>query len=346
MKTNGAGRPKRSVTAADIARLCGVSRVTVSAVLNGKRTVRESTRTRVLNCIREQNYASGIIAKALVGELSGMIAVLVPALGSPYQMMVFQGLNEVLRASGYHVLLHNILPEGQADSDPLAGLKMYRPGGYLMLRGAEGRDGENVRKIIEDGVPLVAIGAIKGTNVHSVKVDERMVMRIAADYAVQKGHHRLGYMAGPSFLEEAKERRIGFIESMLDHDIPMSDIKLAHSPETAAAGYEAALVMLRNPAERPTVVVCFNDMLALGVYRAAQELSLNIPRDLSVIGSDGIDLFELLGPPLTTVDTCPVQQGKFGAELLIRAMRNEVGRNAVTEWIPPRLLERASVRSF
>jgi DNA-binding LacI/PurR family transcriptional regulator len=105
-----------------------------------------------------------------------------------------------------------------------------------------------------------------------------------------------------------------------------------------------ALQVLENPMTRPTALLCFNDMVAMGVYRAAHELSLDIPRDLSVVGFDGIDFAELLGPPLTTVNIFPHEVGRQAAELLVRAIKNQVGRGFETEWIQPRLLERASVR--
>ena len=103
LQKEGTKRGKESVTTSEIARLCGLSRPTVSAVLNGTRKVRESTRKKVLDCIRELNYEPGMISKALVGELSYMVAVLASNLGSPFHMMMFRGVCEYLEAEGYHV---------------------------------------------------------------------------------------------------------------------------------------------------------------------------------------------------------------------------------------------------
>jgi len=110
-------------------------------------------------------------------------------------------------------------------------------------------------------------------------------------------------------------------------------------------GYAAALDVLKDAGSRPTAVLCFNDMVAMGVYRAAHELSLEIPDDLSVVGFDGIDFAELLGPPLTTVDIFPKELGERAARLLVRAIRNQTGRGFEIQEIQPRLLERASVRT-
>jgi LacI family transcriptional regulator len=316
-------------------------------VLNGKRNVRESTRRRVLECISQENYQSGMIAKTLVGELSRMAAVLAPNLGSPFQMMTFRGINSVLEEEGYHILFHNVRPEDQVDTKTLASLHAYRPAGYIILKGAEGRGAEHAKRIVEEGVPIVAHGmSFEGVETHSVCFEDRLGLKIAADYVISKGHRRLGHIAGPTFSQAAKARKLGFIESLIEHDISVTDAIIADAGETAADGYRTALAMLRNPASRPTAVLCFNDMVAMGTYRAAHELGLDIPGDLSVVGFDGIDFAELLGPPLTSVDIFPEEQGRQAAHLLVRAIRNQTGRGVVTQWVEPKLIERASVRSL
>jgi len=344
MNVKTSNSPRRPITTSEIARLCGLSRSTVSAVLNGRRNVRESTRSRVLKCIREANYQSGMIAKTLVGELSRMVAVLASNLGRPFHMMFFRGVNEVLDAEGYHILFHNVRPEDQEDPKTLVSLRAYRPAGYIILKGAEGPRGEHAREIVEEGIPLVSEGRLEGIETHAVTFDNRAAMRLATDYVVENGHRRLGHLAGPTFSLGAKERKLGFVESLIDHDIPVSDAVIVDAGETAAAGYQAALEVLRHPDARPTALVCFNDMVAMGVYRAAHELSLDIPGDLSVVGFDGIDFAELLGPPLTTVDIFPTELGKQAAELLVRAIKNQTGRRFEVRQVQPRLLVRASVR--
>lgn len=346
MSTAGPSKSRRPITTSEIARQTGLSRSTVSAVLNGKTNVRESTRRKVLECIRKGNYESGMIARTLVGELSRMVAVLASNLGSPFHMMTFRGMNSVLEAHGYHILFHNVRPEDQDDPETLASLHAYRPAGYIVLKGAEGRDGIHAREIVNERVPIVAQGRLEGIETHSVNFDNRLGMKLATDYVIAKGHRKLGHLAGPTFSLGAKERKLGFVESLIEHDIAVSDAVILDTGETAAAGYKGALELLKNPATRPTVLLCFNDMVAMGVYRAAHELSLEIPEDLSVVGFDGIDFAELLGPPLTTVDIHPEVLGEQAADLLVKAITNQTGRGVVTQWVTPRLLERASVRQL
>jgi DNA-binding LacI/PurR family transcriptional regulator len=343
LKSDQSKARKRTVTTSDIARLSGVSRSTVSAVLSGKRNVRESTRRKVLDCIRQQNYDSGMIARSLVSELSRMVAVLASNVGSPFHMMFFRGVNEVLGKEGYHILFHNVRPEDQEDPETLASLHAYRPAGYIILKGAEGPHAEHARRIMEKGVPLVTEAVLPSLETHSIVFDNRLGMKLATDYVIAQGHRRLGHLAGPTFSLGAKERKMGFVESLIEHDLPVSEAVVVDSGETAAAGYEAALDVLRRSASRPTALLCFNDMVAMGTYRAAHELGLEIPRDVSVVGFDGIDFAELFGPPLTSVNIFPETLGKKAAELLLRVIRNETGRAIVKDYIQPELIIRDSV---
>ncbi len=338
-------KSKRPITTSEIARLCGLSRTTVSAVLNGKRNVRESTRTKVLECVRERNYESGMIARTLVGELSRMIAVLTPEIGNPYHYMVFQGVNKVLEAQGYHMLFHRVRHEDQEDPETLASIRAYRPAGYIVMRGAEGPRGVHVKQIADEGVPVVGVGKLLGVETHCVVFENRHPMKLGTDYVIEMGHRRLGHLAGPAFSPlEANDRQLGFLESLLEHDIRLSDAVIVYAGETSPTGYQAALEVLRNPQTRPTAILCFNDIVAMGVYRAAHELSLDIPGDVSVVGFDGIDAGELLGPPLTTIDIFPRQLGEEAADLLLQVIRNQTGRGIVVKEVEPKLIERASVR--
>ncbi len=343
MSDEGSSNGKRAITASEIARLSGVSRSSVSAVLSGRRNVRESTRRKVLECIREQNYESGMIARSLVGELSRTVTVLAANIGSPFHAMFFRGISEALGKEGYHLLFHNVRTEDQEDPETLAGISAYRPAGYIILKGAEGLDGIYARRILDDGVPLVSEAGLIGVETHRVAFDNREAMKLAADYVIEQGHVRLGYIAGPTFTLRTKLRKTAIAESLIEHDIPLSNAVMVDAGETAAAGYEAALDMLRDPESRPTALLCFNDMVAIGVYRAAHELGLAIPHDLSVVGFEGIDFVELMAPPLTTVDIFPEKLGKRSAELLLRLIQNRVGRELVAEHVESKLVVRDSV---
>jgi DNA-binding LacI/PurR family transcriptional regulator len=285
-----------------------------------------------------------MISRTLVGELSHMVAVLATDLTNPFNMAVFRGIDQVLGEQGYHILFHKVRYEQGDDPEMLASLQSCRPAGYIVLKGAEGHDGAYVRKILAEGVPLVALGVVKGNHCHCVRYETRAAIGLATDYAIECGHRRLGHLAGPAGSAGARDRQMGFVESLVTHDLQVSDSIIMDAGETAQEGHAAALRLLKDPASRPSAVVCFNDMVALGVYRAAHELSIDIPGELSVTGFDGLDFTELLGPPLTTVDIHAGRLGQEMAGLLLKAIRGEVGDEKTTEWVEPALVVRGSVR--
>lgn len=339
-------RQRRAVTTSEVARLCGLSRTTVSAVLNGKATVRESTRRKVLQRIRECHYESGMLSREMVGELSRTVAILAADLGNPFSMTVFRGVCAFLERNGCHALVHHVHPANIHEPEMPVFLQTCLPSGYVILKGAEGRGCVHAMEIMGRGIPLVMVGGVRGVSTHAVTFDSRAAMRMAVEHVTTLGHRRIGYLAGPPRSEGAKERKLGFVEGLVEHNLPVALSSIVDAGETAAAGYAAALDMLRVQANRHTALLCFNDMVAMGVYRAAHELGLGIPGDLSVVGFDGLEYGALLGPPLTTVDIQPELLGQRAAELLVRLMDGGKTSGVVTEWTQPKLLERASVRDI
>lgn len=231
-----AQKTKRLITVSDIARMSGVSRSTVSAVISGRRPVRASTREKILQCIRDNNYAQKTIARTMVAQLSRMIAVLAQDHGSPYQTMVFRGINETLMAEGFHVLFHSVRPEDEDDPETLASLQEFRPAGYLILRGAEGRGGQHAQRIAEDGVPLVMVGTPSQFQCQAVGVDQRLAMRLATDYVITRGHRRLGYLGGPLHSVGARERKLGLLEGLVHHEIAIGDTAIVDCGASAELG--------------------------------------------------------------------------------------------------------------
>ncbi len=332
---------RRAVTLDDIARLAGLSRSSVSAVINGKK-VRESTRRRVLECIRQTDYQAGVISRALLTELSEMVIVLVSGKNSVYSNMVATGINQVLK-KGYYVLYHNVGLENEEDVESIKVLQEYRPAGYLLLRGAEGLNAQLAKIIARENIPFVIIGMLGTVDAFAVGVDESRAMESLTDFVLQKGHQRLAYLSGPPFSPASQARKMGFLASLVKNGLPMENVVFGQTQSDANSGYHAARALLTATRPRPTAILCFNDMTALGVYKAAAELNLQIPEDISVAGFDGLDLGEYVLPPLTTVSIRPERLGRQSAELLLSILRTGSPRGFTAQLVEPEIVARASV---
>ena len=339
----------KTLTAEDIAQLSDVSRTTVFAVLGNKPGVSEKTRQKVLNVLSEYGYQSGLIPKSLVAEFSKMVGVVIASINNPFFTEVISGIEGVFRPAGFHHLLHHGTDENPEEGiDSFESLRNFELRGYIMTGGMARAEKylHYFESVVESRRPLVTIMPAPGLETNVVSFDERKAFSDATDYLIEKGHERITCITGPSHFTTAKQRLMGFVESLVAHDIEFRDSLSVRSGETSHEGYEAAMKVLSKKKARPTALLCFNDLNAIGVYRAAHELRLRIPDDLSVVGFDGIPMGEVMGPPLTTLSIFPRKIGEAAAKLLLEIIEGKHKQGCVERKIQHKLIERESVKAI
>ena len=336
------------MTAQDIANLSGVSRTTVFAVVRGKPGVSARTRERVLDVIREHGYANGLVQKSLLGEVSKMVGVVVGDLNNPFYTEVISGIHSILRPEGYqHMLYHGTEDCPEEGTEAFGSLKTYDLRGYIISAGEAEQYERHIRWVQQSKRPLVTIMEAPGVETHTVRFDNRGGSRDATEYLLSKGHRRIACLTGPARSATAKERILGFVESLVAHEVEFHDSMTVRAGDTSADGYRAALRVLADPDTRPTALLCCNDLVAIGAYKAAHELGLHIPSDISVVGFDGIDMGEVMGPPLTTLSVFPREIGRHAATMLLHLIADGEGRaGCMEEVIQHQLIERESVRDL
>lgn len=337
------------LTARDIAKLSGVSRTTVFAVVKGKPGVRERTRERVLAVIREHGYEAGLVQKSLVSEISNMIGVVIGNINNPFYTEVVAGIHSVLRSRGFHHMLHHGTESRPEEGiEEFEALHAYELRGYIISAGEQEQYEKHIRWVLDAKRPLVTIMEAPGLETNVVRFDNRKGSRDATDYLIGKGHRRITCLTGPGRSATAKERILGFIESLVAHEVGFHESMTMQAGDTSDDGYRAALKVLADPKRRPTALLCCNDMVAIGCYKAAHELGLHIPTDVSIVGFDGIDMGEVMGPPLTTLSVFPREIGRFAAEMLLGVIGGDGnGRQSCKQkTVEHRLIERESVRAL
>ncbi len=330
-------------TLQDIADRCGVSRATVSAVLNGKAWVSEKTRDHVRRVLREERYQRHLIADSLSEHFSRMVGVVVGDIRNPFNTEFISSLQDSLEDRGYFIVHHGTDESYEGERKALQALQSYEFGGYVVAPVQEGRAHDHIRRIRDAGRPLVTIGEVPGLETHVVDFDDRRGSKEAADYLVDHGHRNIVCLAGPDTSLFARHRVMGFVESLLGHGLSVDDRRTVWAGASFANGYEAAREVLAVRRERPSALLCFNDLVAIGAYRCAQDLGLRIPDDLSVVGFDDVPLAAVMGPPLTTVATFPRELGRNAAELLLGEFEDATRHGYVRRVTHPKLVERASV---
>lgn len=301
----------------DLAKLLGVSRQTVSAVLNGKDWVSQDTRDRVLKAIRDHNYAPNQHAISLTGKSTRLLGVVLRDISNPFYTQIAMGIESAARASGYSILYHNTFENHDYEVDAIRSLISFRVSGIIISPIQVGVDLSHLKSIVSLDIPLVSIDKLPDIACHSISFANHEAAFEATCYLADQGHTKIAFVKGPESVEPATERLSGFMACSRERGHSVPEEWLVDPGTTEQQRHSAIYDLLKDPAKRPTAVFCFNDMLAVSLYKAAHELQIRIPHDLSVVGFDDIPIAPLLGPPLTTVRTDSHRVGTEAARMIM-----------------------------
>ncbi|HEY0784916.1 MAG TPA: LacI family DNA-binding transcriptional regulator [Acidobacteriaceae bacterium] len=326
----------------EIARLAKVSLGTVSHVLNNSAKVREPLRQRVLDVVASLNYQPNQLARGLRRDKTNIIGMIIPDITNPFFPAVVRGAEDAAFGSGYRLVLCN------ADNDPskeivyMNELKTYLPAGLIVIPSSDSEITLQADRFQRDGSVVVCIDRMpqhwKGDSVTVANEDGAMQ---ATQHLVHLGHRRVATVTGPLHLAIAKARLAGFRMALKKGDLQVPADFVQESTFDSAGGYSAALRLLQmHP--RPTAILAQNDVMAMGVLRAARELRLACPEDVSIFGFDGLEVTELLDPPLSSVVQPGYELGRLGVQTLI-ARVNDGARSVEHLVLPTELRLRASV---
>lgn len=308
------------VTSHDVARAAGVSRTTVSMVLNSSNAVMlsDETRERVKKAAADLGYRINSAGRMLASGATKTIALIVT---NPELLLIdgfipptlFAISNEAA-AHGYNVLIEGLPPEGNE--------RGYRD--LVMARRIDGMIVLNPRSndpqlaaLIEQKFPVVLLGAIDEADAVSLNIDDRDAIGEAVAQLVELGHRMIGHVALSARGTYATDHRIETLRAALKaHGLELPERHLAYANFDAESGGVAAHRLLEAQPSL-TAIIAGNDTIALGVMRAARERGMSLPRDLSIIGYDDLPFAAFLEPQLTTIRTRPVEQGIAATRLLI-----------------------------
>jgi len=289
---------KRSVDIRDVARKAGVSVGTVSRVVNGHPSVTIAKRALVQSAIAELRFRPDAFAQSLRKRTSNTIGVIIPDIRNPFFAEMMQCIEIEARGLGYSVLFVSSHEDPQADVDQVEALAARKVDGILLLPSTGTTSATGV-----EGVPIVVVDRpIEGHP--TVAADNRGGARLAAEYLLTLGHRRVAYISGPRNSPTAKARLDGFLDVMTPHYLAAGlsiDDYVISCEFDYIAGQRAADGLLGGTNPPPTAIFAGSDQQAIGVLRAAADRGIAVPRDLSVLGFDGILLSDVVTPRLTTI---------------------------------------------
>ncbi len=313
----------RRPTINDIARLANVSKKTVSRVINQSPFVKEETRAKIDAVIQQIGYAPDPQARGLAFRRSFLIGLIYDNPNAQYIVNIQDGALDALRGSGFELVVH---PCDRTSEDFIPGVRRFierqKLHGVVLLPPIS-EDQALTRALQEVDCQYVRVASVRLDNTSKMIVStDREATAEAANYLEGLWHRRIGFIAGPSQYRSAHERQIGFMTALEKRGVQIpSDLIVegAYSFESGVSCAEALLA--RRP--RPTAIFASNDEMAAGVYKAAYQMKISIPEELSVVGFDDSPLASRLTPALTTIRLPIRDMGRLAAAKLIPAKTRE-----------------------
>ncbi|WP_217587498.1 LacI family DNA-binding transcriptional regulator [Lentibacillus saliphilus] len=309
-------------TIKDIARETGYSISTVSRVLNNKEEgMSKETRKRILEVVEEMNYRPNQFARGLITKQSNMLGLIVPNISNPFFPELCRGAEDEAVNNGYSLIICNSDDQSSKEERYIRLLKEQQVDGVL-LASMNKLTRENEGILTDSQIPYILVD--RGLDVSTatgVFMDNFKGGYLAGKHLIELGHQKIGCMTGPVDITNSNNRLKGFLQALKEHDIPIPSHYIMNGNYHMEDAYDQAKQFLAN--NEVTALFASNDLMACGVYRAAFELDISIPNDLSVIGFDDIPFGEVLNPKLSTIRQNTYQIGKESVKLLIKKIHNE-----------------------
>ena len=285
----------------DVARIAGVSKKTVSRVINRSPLLNDDTRKRVEDVIGDLGYIPNPQARALALRRNFLIGLVHDNPNAQMVMNVQQGILEALHGTEFELVVR---PVDRGSATMLVDLRHFlerqRLFGLVLLPPISEND-TIAALCAEIGCRYVRMGSAPlDDDDHMVASNDLEAVRGATEYLIAQGHRRIGLIAGPHGFRSARERRLGFEEALAKAGIALPRSMIADGNYTFESGLTAAERLL-DLMPRPTAIFSCNDEMAAGVMHAARQRGLDIPKDLSIVGFDDTPVAAHVWPPLTTV---------------------------------------------
>lgn len=324
----------------DVARLAGVSTATVSRCLNTPERVVDKTRERVLQVVQEIGYAPNFSARALAAKRTNTIGAIIPTMENAIFARGLQAFQEELARHGFTLLVASSSYRPDLEEEQIRTL-LARGADALLLIGFH-RSDEIYEFLNRRGVPFIVSWAYREDSEGlSIGFDNRLAMRELAEKVFEQGHRDLAVITAPQELNDRARARVeGILDAASDAGIDLARVRVVETPYSIENG-AAAMLEAQKFTPRPTVVMCGNDVLAVGAISAAKACGLNVPGDVSVTGFDDIEIAQITDPPLTTVHVPHRKMGTEAARQIAALLGTEA--NVQSQCLETRVVLRGSL---
>ncbi len=338
----------KGITISDIAKKAGVSKGTVSAVLNLRNSVKPSTRENILQVMKSLNYRPKGMARNLkYGNVEKIIGIIVKELNYPFFTTIAEGAKEYASSRGYSVIIasSDYNHEREKEFTNLFSAKDIK--GAIIAPIIEGNSEiEHLFKLKMLNYPFVLLADVKGITANVVQIDNMATIKKAVEYLINNGHKKIVHFAGPPQSAHTKERIAGFRHAFSESNLVFNRGMIIHIGSNKEISYDKTIKYFRtkNPKNYPTAIVCFNDLQALAVMTALRDLKIKVPDDISIIGNDDIHFADIYSVPLSTIRSPQREIGQKAAEILIKNIESPISLPVEQVVLDTELVIRQSTR--
>lgn len=323
-------QPNRSTpTLDDVAKTAGVSTATVSRCLNSPDRVVEKTRLRVLKAVEELGYTPNFGARVMAAKRTFTIGAIIPTMENAIFARGIQAFQEELHSRGYTLLISSSAYQPKLEQEQIRAL-VSRGADGLLLIGYE-RDSEIYGYLERQNKPVLVAWAFSNEHdLPAIGFDNCASMQDLTDAVIEHGHRKIGVISGiTKGNDRAVQRLKGIKQGVENSDQTVEIVDVIETPYEVENGGDA-FAQIMDSHVRPTVIMCGNDVLAVGALRRAHEMGLRVPQDVSITGFDDIELARIVTPSITTVHVPHREMGRRAAIELVKMVEKQ-GDGTATE---------------
>ena len=333
---------KKRSTINDIAQQAGVSKRTVSRVINGAANVNSDTRKKIEHIIKQEGFSPDKKARGLAVRRSYLLGIIYDNPGTFYIDQVQEGVLDVITEKGYELIVHPChYHQDNFVDNCLNFVKRSSVDGVIVLPPVSESSGlaENFR---QRGINYVRMTSVKLDDPDKIVVsDDRTAVEELARYLAAQNHSDIAVISGPGAYSSSIERLEGFCQTLRDLNINIAKDWIVEGNNTYESGIECGRLLLQK-VPRPATIFANNDEMAVGVIKAAHDLNIAIPEALSVVGFDDNLMASRMIPSLTTIRRPVAQMASIAAKKLIGQIEGLPIQNTQSESVIPRLILRES----
>jgi LacI family transcriptional regulator len=326
-------------TVHDVAKLAGVSPITVSRVINNSGYISAATRDRVEAAIKEIAYVPNTLARGLRSKRTNTMALVVTDITNPYFTSMARGVEDVAGASNYAVIYCNT-DESETKEEKYANILAQRQVDGVLLVPACG-NAKIINFLESNNISVVVLDRrVSGVNTDFVRADSENGANRLIKLLIGLGHERIAVITGPKKVSTAVDRVKGYRQALVDAGLKENEL-VYYGSFTQQSGYDfTKQAMLQSP--RPTAIFAANNFILIGVVKALRELQLKVPEDISVVGFDDFPESMLVKPFFTAVLQPAYEMGRLAAELLLKRISGELSGECQKIILPTEIIERES----